>query len=204
MATNEPTLSVLISSKQKEFAQERTDIRQLMAPMPLFVADAAACWGPESESIRETYLRQAKACALYVGLFGCAYSAPTIEEYRTAAANPYREILVYVKECAARDAELTTFLDKVNDPESGRTIVVYSNWASVRQNFERHLWAAIQRMIAHCLQLGTKPASLSAGRGPLERQRRRYEEALAEMGLPMDAESAGHLANQLRRCMPAH
>jgi hypothetical protein len=88
----------------------------------LLVADAAEDWDPQSAAIRETYLRQAKSCALYVGLFGCVFSAPTIEEYRAAAGNPLRQVLVYVKECAGgRDAALTGFLHELSDPESGRT-----------------------------------------------------------------------------------
>ena len=199
MVTNEPRLNVLISSKQKEFVEERGDIRAMMAPMPLLVADAAEDWGPQSGSIRETFLRAAKGCALYVGLYGCVYSAPTVEEYWTAAENPHREILVYVKRCAARDEELKKFLDAVTAPESGRTIVVYDSWETVRPNFQRHLWAAIERMIAHCLELGNKPVSLSGGNGPLELRRRQYEQALAEMGLPLDADRAFLLADQLRQ-----
>jgi hypothetical protein len=202
MATDEPRLNVLISSKQNEFTEERGDIRALMAPMPLLVADAAEDWGAQSGSIRETFLRQAKGCALYVGLFGCVYSAPTIEEYRAAAENPHREILVYVKECPARDDDLNKFLDEVKDPEFGRSIVTYESWATVKPNFQRHLWAAIQRMIAHCLELGNKPVSLSGSDGPLERRRRRYEQSLAEMGLPVDADRAYGLAAQLRRFFP--
>lgn len=202
MATNEARLNVLISSKQKEFTEERGDIRAMMAPMPLLVADAAEDWGAQSGSIRETFLREARGCALYVGLFGCLYSAPTIEEYRVAAENPHREILVYVKECPGRDKELSDFLGEVRNPDSGRTIVSYDSWMKVRPNFERHLWAAIQRMIAHCLELGNKQVSLSGGDGPLERRRRQYERALEEMGLPTDSERARRLADQLRRFVP--
>jgi len=203
MATNEPTLNVLISSKEKEFTQERADIRSLMAPMPLLVADAAEDWDPESAPVRETYLRQAKSCALYVGLFGCVFSAPTIEEYRAAAGNPHRQILVYVKECASgRDAALTAFLHEVSDPESGRTLVTYTFWDEVRPQFVRHLWGAIQRMIAHCIELGNKPASLSGGAGALERRRNRYAAALAEMGFPIEADRALELATELSRFAP--
>jgi len=203
MATNEPTLNVLISSKQKEFVRERADIRSLMAPMPLLVADAAEDWDPQSAAIRETYLRQAKSCALYVGLFGCVFSAPTIEEYRAAAGNPLRQVLVYVKECAGgRDAALTDFLHELSDPESGRTLVTYTVWDEVRPQFMRHLWAAIQRMIEHCIELGNKPVTLSSGAGALERRRHRYEAALAEMGFPVEGDRALELAAELRRFTP--
>jgi len=203
MAINEPKLNVLISSKQKEFAEERADIRAMMAPLPLLVADAAEDWPAQSASIRETFLKAAQNCAIYIGLFGCVYSAPTIEEYRATAANPYRQILVYVKDCVARrDAELAAFLKEVNDPETGRVVVEFRDWAQVRPNFERHMWAAIQRMIGHLLELGNKPVSLSRP-GALERKRHAYVQALHEMGLPAEAEQAGQLVNALRRFAPS-
>jgi hypothetical protein len=202
MAVNEPALNVLISSKQKEFAEERAAIRALMAPLPLLVADAAEEWGPGADSIRERFLQQARSCALYVGLFGCVYSPPTIEEYRTAAENPYREILVYIKKCSGRDPELGAFLKQVTDPESGRTTAEYTTWDQVEPIFARHLWAAIQRMITRCLELGQKQVSLSGGDGVLERRRRSYERALAQIGYPSDAEEAALLADKLRRFVP--
>jgi hypothetical protein len=66
----------------------------------------------------------------------------------------------------------------------------------------RHLWAAIQRMIAHCIELGNKPVTLSSGAGALERRRHRYEAALAEMGFPVEGDRALELAAELRRFTP--
>lgn len=196
MAETIPHLNVLISSKQKEFAAERADIRELMKPLPLLIADAAEDWAPSSSSIRETFLKQARECAIYVGLFGCVYSPPTIEEYTAAAENPYREILIFVKECVQRDPELMKFVEQLADPESGRTIIVYKDWGSVRQRFEKSLWSAVGRMIEHLLRIGTPPVGMGAD-GALERRRKTMEPKLWALGLPRDRAMALQLAQLL-------
>jgi hypothetical protein len=203
LAEPSPHLNVLISSKQKEFAAERQDIRELMKPLPLLIADAGEDWVPSASPIRQTFLQQARECAIYVGFFGCIYSPSTIEEYTTAAENPYREILIFVKECPQRDPELARFIDQLVDPESGRTVVVYREWGSVRPRFEKSLWSAVGRMIEHLLRLGAPPVALGDG-GALERRWKAIQQNLWGLGLPQDRAAALGLARLLERQYESH
>jgi len=183
------TVKVLISSKQREFELERRDIGKMIKPLPLLVADAAEGWSPQSASIHEIFLHEAKTCGIYVGLFGCVYSHPTIQEYEAAAENRYRPLLLYVKECANREAELAAFIERICDPESGHTIVVYSDWDSVRERFAEHLWTAIGRLVEYALQLGSPPVALGA-QGALERRWAERRRGLVELGLPENESEA--------------
>jgi hypothetical protein len=202
MAVDQPTLRVLISSKQSEFEQERRDIAELMAPMPLLAANAAETWAPESIPVEDKSIYEARTCAIYVGLFGCVYSYPTTLEYQAAASNEQRELLIYIRYCPAREDALRKFLESVTDPRSGRTVVVYEDWASVRPRFESHLWAAVARMVQKALRLASPPQAL--GRSAV--MRRMWEEErdqLSELGLPAEPAEACRLAKALQAAMNA-
>jgi len=194
MAIDKLTLPVLISSKQAEFAVERDDIIRIMKPMPLLAVDAAENWAPEALPVEEKSVRQAAGCAIYVGLFGCIYSEPTVLEYKAAAGNSYREILVYVKDCATRQPKLADFLDQVADPKNGHKLVRYSEWSTVRRRFRDHLWEAIGRMVQHALRLGDPPAAMGEDSSVFDQRWQLERAALLDLGLPDDPQRAKELA----------
>lgn len=189
-------LPVLISSKQAEFPVERADIVKIMEPMPLLAADAAEGWAPEAVDVQEKSVQRANACLIYVGLFGCIHSEPTILEYRAATRNPHREILVYIRDCDNREPQLSAFLSEVIAPVTGRTVLRYSDWRAVRKRFRDHLWEAIGRMAQHCLRLGSPPAAMGPG-SALARRWERERAGLLELGLPATPSEALELATFL-------
>ena len=194
MALSKLTLPVLISSKQIEFAAEREDIVALMRPMPLLAVDAAQNWAPEARPVEKKSVDQAASCAIYVGLFGCIYSEPTILEYRSASGNRYREILIYIKDCPKREGPLAEFLKEVMDPKTGRTVVRYSDWSKVRKRFREHLWEATGRMVQHLLRLADPPAAMGEDGSILERRWVVEKKALLNLGLPSNPGEARELA----------
>jgi hypothetical protein len=199
MAEIKPLLTVLISSKQAEFAAERADIRDIMRPMPLLAADSAENWPPESMAVERKSVEQGARCSIYVGLFACVYSEPTVEEYEAAARNPNRELLIYIRDCPERNAALVEFLDRILHPKQGHTIVQYRDWNTVRTRFADHLWSAIERMIQHLLRLGNPPVAM-AGRGSVVERRWAYEkQQLLELGLPAHPAAALAQAEYLQQ-----
>jgi hypothetical protein len=196
MAIASPTLKVLISSKQAEFAAERADILQTIRPLPLLVANAAEQWPPESTPVERKSVEEASTCAIYVGLFGCVYSEPTVLEYRAASTNPHREILVYVKDCANREPALVPFLNALIEGKTGHTVTRFATWSDVRERFADHLWHAVGRMIDRLLRISSPPRAMGGG-GVLQRKWEVERAALAALGLPNDPHEALQMAEYL-------
>lgn len=198
MAIAQRQLTVLISSKQAEFAAERADILRIMRPMPLLAANAAEDWAPETKPVLDKSVDETAGAAIYVGLFGCVYSEPTVMEYRAARQNPHREVLIYVKDCKARDAPLDEFLRTVLTGRTGHTVVRFGDWADVRDRFADHLWDAVGRMIERLMRLGRPPVAMGSG-GVLARKWNAERAALLALGLPADEQEALDLAAHLGR-----
>lgn len=196
-------IRVFISSKQNEFQHERQRVENVIRNLPLLAPDLAEDWSPERESVENTFLRRVRAAPIYVGFFGCIYSAPTCLEYETARENPRREILIYIKECSHRDPLLDDFIHKIDNPKSGHTIKSFKNWDDLKPYFETHLWAAIRRMIENYIQLKEpEPAT----RGPQSFKWHRWNETrqqLLDIGLPgaHDPEKADVWAHELTRML---
>jgi hypothetical protein len=195
-------LKVLISSKQAEFAAERADIVRIMRPLPLLIASAAEDWAPESMPINERSIVEAMDCSIYVGLFGCVYSAPAVMEYELAHQNPQRELLIYVKSCTHRDATLAQFLKQLSDSRSGHTVQEFNDWSDVRDRFADHVWDAIGRMIERLLRLANPPVPMGPG-SVLIRKWQHERDALVALGLPGDPREAADLASDLERLRSA-
>jgi hypothetical protein len=191
-------LKVLISSKQEEFAAERADIVRIMRPLPLLVANAAEDWPPESMPIHQRSIVEASACSIYVGLFGCVHSAPAVMEYESAHTNKHRELLIYVKACAHRDAALAQFLERLNDSRSGHVVTPFNDWSDVRDRFADHLWDAIGRMVDRLLRLAHPPVPMGNSSGLL-RKWHDEKDALMSLGLPEDPHEAAAFASELER-----
>jgi len=198
VAVGQRHLTVLISSKQAEFAAERADILQIMRPMPLLVANAAEEWAPERTPVLHKSVNEAAACAIYVGLFGCIYSEPTVMEYREARKNPQRELLIYVKDCKTRELALDEFITATLGSTTGHTAVRFASWPDVRDRFADHLWEAVSRMVERLMRLGNPPVAMGSG-GVLERKWNTERAALLALGLPERSQDALDLAAHLQR-----
>src|SRR6266704_5094005 len=113
MTTHQP-LSLFISSKMQELADERRAIQAALEVYRMY------CWiweedaGARPETIRSTYLHEVEACDIYLGLFWLGYGPYTIEEYRHARQHD-KQCLVYDKhvDAARRSPELSAFLAEV-------------------------------------------------------------------------------------------
>src|ERR1700726_3692336 len=92
-------IRVFISSKQSEFHAEREALYQVIKRLPLLVPVLAEQWPPQRLEVRGRFLRAVRRSPIYVGLFGCIYSEPTVLEYEAAIENPAREVLIYIKRC---------------------------------------------------------------------------------------------------------
>jgi len=117
-------LQVFISSKMQELAQERQSIRDALNELEVDAWVFEANAGSRSQSIRQTYLEEIDRSDLYVGLFWKGYGEYTIDEFEYAR-EAGKACLIYEKRTDIenqRDAQLQTFLDRLNTVETGLTI----------------------------------------------------------------------------------
>lgn len=189
MATLTDVVRIFVSSKQREFVEERQGIAEIVRSLPLLAVDIAEDWAPGRESIEATYLARVRAAPIYVGLFGCTYSAPTAREYDAANENPYREVLTYVKRCDSVDPELALLIRRFDELRDGHTTKHFDTWSDLKPHFEKHLWAAVHRMISHYLQLA-EPAPTPRGDSSVMTARwQRQQRYLLDLGLPVAADT---------------
>jgi tetratricopeptide (TPR) repeat protein len=139
MTTNQP-LSLFISSKMAELAEERRAVQSALSAYQmrgwLFEQDA----GARPEPIQSTYLTEVEACDIYIGLFWLGYGPYTIQEYEQARAL-HKPCLVYEKQVQTeqRDPLLTTFLQgiqRVTDPQ-GVTVFRFSSVEALQEQVQR-------------------------------------------------------------------
>src|SRR5712691_435254 len=113
MTTNQP-LSLFISSKMQELADERRAVQAALDAyrMSGWIWEGDA--GARPEPIRSTYLKEVEACDLYLGLFWLGYGPYTIEEFEQARTQK-KPCLIYEKhvEIEKRDPQLQAFLDSL-------------------------------------------------------------------------------------------
>jgi hypothetical protein len=202
MAQLSDIIRVFVSSKQREFAEERRGMAEVVSRLPLLAVDIAEDWAPARETIEQSYVERVRRAPIYVGLFGCTYSEPTAHEYRVAAENPHREVLTYVKRCDEHrvEAQLAALIREFDEPQSGHTTKRFDNWTDLRPHFEQHLWAAVHRMIENYLRLA-EPAPVARSGGSVMADRFRRERAhLLGLGLPgsADPDEARQWADALR------
>jgi Domain of unknown function (DUF4062) len=198
-------IRVFISSKQSEFKAEREALANLVRPLPLLAPVLAEDWSPQRSNVVDRFLEDVRRSPIYVGLFGCLCSDPTIVEYRTACENPFREILVFVRFCpAARmDAALEPVLQEIRGAHTTRQ---FTDLHDLLPAFTTHLWNAVERMVAAYLKL-KEPFPLAQGsqRSVLQRRWESQREHLLKLGLPGDAtpESATRWAQRLSAMLEA-
>ena len=186
------SIRVFISSKQSEFQRERAEMARIIAGMPLLAPVLAEEWSPARVSVKEQYLADVRRSPIYIGLFGCIYSAATELEYRAALENPYREILVYVRKCEHAEPELQPLLDSWTR-ECEHTVKQFETWEDLQPHFEKHLWNAVRLMIDAYLQLAAREP-VARGEGSV--MLRKWQEArrhLGALGLPGDLSESSAL-----------
>src|SRR6266568_7994504 len=124
MTTTQP-LSLFISSKMAELAEERQAVQRALKNYNmygwLFEKDA----GARPASIQQTYLEEVASCDIYIGLFWQGYGQYTIEEFEKARFL-HKPCLVYEKHVAMeqRDPQLTTFLRSIQHVTDPRGLTV--------------------------------------------------------------------------------
>ncbi len=69
-------IRVFLSSKMKEFDQERAAIAFQIAGLKGFEIHAAEDWGALSAPVDDVYESGVANCHIYIGLFGRVYSVP--------------------------------------------------------------------------------------------------------------------------------
>jgi hypothetical protein len=187
------TIRVFISSKQLEFVIERALLAQSIRAYPLMEPVLAGEWPPQRASIRDHMLEEARTSPIYLGLFGAVYSEPTEMEYRAAAENSYRELLIYIKDSARneRDQRLSQLIAEMKDRH-----VTYS-FGDVRDLMPMvplHLSDAIARMVDYLQKLGEAPTTTRSAQSVLQRRHNTEVEALKSLGFrswsPQDIDHA--------------
>jgi tetratricopeptide (TPR) repeat protein len=145
MTTNQP-LSLFISSKMAELAEERRAVQSALSAYQMFGWLFEQDAGARPEPIQSTYLTEVEACDIYIGLFWQGYGQYTIEEYEQARAL-HKPCLVYEKQVGTdkRDPRVTSFLQyiqQVTDPQ-GLTVFRFSTVEA--------LAAQVQKDVMHLL-----------------------------------------------------
>jgi hypothetical protein len=125
MTTYQP-LSLFISSKMQELADERRAVRAALNMYHMYVWRWEEDAGARSEPIRSTYLHEVEACDIYLGLFWLGYGPYTIEEFEHARAH-HKPCLIYEKqvEVEQRSPELTAFLNCLQQVDSPTGLTVF-------------------------------------------------------------------------------
>jgi hypothetical protein len=189
---------VFISSKQSEFTAEREALADVIRGLPLLAPIIAEEWSPERRDVRERFLQDVRRSPIYVGLFGCVYSAPTVVEYETACENPRREILIYIRPCPEGriDAQLNPVLTALRD---GHVTSQFETVGQLVGRFERHLWSAVKRIIDKYVELQQPPPTAQGVRSVLGRLWETRRAHLQELGLPgaLSSQDAGRWAGRL-------
>ncbi|HEY6410578.1 MAG TPA: DUF4062 domain-containing protein [Ktedonobacteraceae bacterium] len=125
MTTTQP-LSLFISSKMQELAEERRAVQTALKEYEmhgwLWEDDA----GARPEPIRSTYLAEVEACDIYIGLFWLGYGPYTIEEFERAH-QLRKPCLVYEKyvNIEQRNPQLVSFLHRLQAAENPDGLTVY-------------------------------------------------------------------------------
>lgn len=190
-------IRVFISSKQIEFAEERRAIRAIVESSPLMAPVLGEDFVPERSDARSRYLADVDRCPIYVGLFGCTYSASTEDEYRHALHNPTREVLLYVRPCPDRRDEKLSEL--IKEFERNHVTTKLESIPKLRKTFIDHLHGAIVRMVTLLLDQREAPRPQGGPESSTERDWHERRVALRDFGFPVDApEMLGNLANRYR------
>lgn len=176
-------IRVFISSKQDEFETERAVLAHQIESIPILQPVFAEAWFPQGATIQDVYLRDVRSCPIYLGLFGCAYSEPTKLEYFAASENPYRERLIYLKECSQVDSLLQ---DLIKTFERQVVFRKFRTVGDLLRDFSHHILAALSRMVINYQLLGETKLIAQGSGSSLERRWTKRRQQLSQLGLPGD------------------
>jgi hypothetical protein len=176
-------IRIFISGKQSEFEVERIAVAREILSIPILEPVLAEDWSAQGGSAQEATLRDARTCPIFIGLFGCNYSEPTKLEYLAASENPYRELLIYLKECSAPDPPL---LELIKTLEHRVTFKRFRSVADLLPAFSEHLLGALNRMVGNYQLLGNPKPVVQGSGGVLERRWAHQLRYVATLGLPGD------------------
>src|SRR5438270_5911859 len=141
MTTNQP-LSLFISSKMQELADERRAVQIALDAYRMYGWIWEEDAGARPEPIRSTYLQEVEACDLYLGLFWLGYGPYTIEEFEHARAH-HKPCLIYEKyvQVEQRSPELTAFLDRLQqvDAPDGLTVSRFQTAQQLASQVQRDM-----------------------------------------------------------------
>jgi hypothetical protein len=115
---NPEVLNFFISSCEEELKDERQIAIRTIKKMgfnPVSSEKRPASYEP-IERLNEA---RVSWCNVYVGIFGTAYSKPTIDEYHNAVKGN-RPTLIFKKNCVM-DPELTAFISSIKSASTGNT-----------------------------------------------------------------------------------
>lgn len=110
IALSEQKLRVFISSNQKEFDELRKRLRDKLLGTSFLTPIVLELEGAKSFPVRETSLKSAEKCDIFIGILGSRYSKLVEEEYRKAVSN-YRPCLIYVKKVKKRNHKIKTLIN---------------------------------------------------------------------------------------------
>ena len=192
---------VFLSSKMKEFDQERAALAFQIASIPGFAVNAAEEWGALSASVEKAYTGGVRECHIYLGLFGRIYSAATKDEYDEACRNPYRQKLIYLKAgVKAVDAELAALIRTF---ESRHRPYRFKDLRDLQPRLIKDLDFALAEILNQHLQLGEPRPVAQAGTGTsvAEDAWRSRQTFLAELYNDDTDLTAGYL-RQVREKLP--
>lgn len=126
-------LSLFISSKMQELADERRTIQRALKEYKMYGWLWEEDAGAQPEPIRSIYLKEVEACDIYIGLFWLGYGPDTIEEYKHARTHN-KPCLIYEKfvDIENRNPELSTFLHTIQQVAIPDGLTVYRFETSVQ------------------------------------------------------------------------
>lgn len=126
MSTSHP-LSIFISSKMKELAEERRVVQATLSDYRMYGWLWEDDAGARPTPTRETFLQEVADCDIYLGLFWLGYGPSTIEEYEYAHKRG-TPCLIYKKQVAedTRDPQLRDFLKRIGDVKNTEGVTTRS------------------------------------------------------------------------------
>jgi hypothetical protein len=136
----EQLLTLFISSKMQELAQERLAIQEALKDFHLYGWLWETDAGARPEPIHSVYLKEVAASDIYIGLFWLGYGPYTIEEFEHAR-HLHKPCLIYEKhiDIDQRSPQLAAFLgqlEQVKNPD-GLTICRFATTEQLAAHVQR-------------------------------------------------------------------
>lgn len=163
MTTNQP-LSLFISSKMTELADERRAVQKALSKYRMYGWLWEKDAGARPEPIDSTYLTEVAACDIYIGLFWLGYGPYTIEEFECARQHN-KPCLIYEKhvDTDKRDPQLKAFLDtpqQVKNPQ-GLTVCRFETPIQLAEQVQKDVMHLLITRFRETRQQPTQPPAPS-------------------------------------------